>query len=115
MRGGSEFKLLGGDHVELIPSGGLALRVICQHGSGCHLRVFDQAGVLFVKEVRGVQQSFVWTQLAVELSDRDSRYVRAEMRDSEGRMRALTNPIYLPGKGARQTPGGSPEVKNTPG
>ncbi len=90
LRAGQNLAAMGGDAVELPSSGGLPVRACCQHGDGCLAQILDQRGVVFEQAVNEPDASFDWT-----LSGSESRYIRVELRESSGRLRALTNPIYI--------------------
>jgi hypothetical protein len=81
---------LGGDVLPRPASSRLAVHVRCERGAGNQLSLLNQHGILFEQNISSADE-----EVAVELEVGDSLYVRAELRDSQDTMRALTNPIYL--------------------
>ena len=81
---------LTGDLIPRRGDGRLAVRVRCRRAAGCRLTLHDQAGVLSAHDVAG-------DDFTVEpaLPDAFSLYVRAELRNAAGVMRALTNPLFI--------------------
>jgi len=82
---------IGGDVLAEPIAGSPIVRVNCQRGTGCRLFLLDQRGLLYKQEIYQDDENIEWS-----LPANTRRYVRAELRTEDGRMRALTNPIYLP-------------------
>lgn len=90
LRAGHEFSARGGD---ILPRGGdgkLPVQVRCHRGAGHRLQLLDREQVLFEQTLSGADET-----ITTELSTADMLYVRAELRNANEDVRALTNPIYL--------------------
>lgn len=68
----------------------IEIELDCRRGAGHVLQLFDQRGVLYEQPISQAQET-IRTSLAIS----DRLFVRAELRDREDNVRALTNPIYL--------------------
>jgi hypothetical protein len=79
-----------GDAVIVPPGSKVEASVQCRRCAGGHLRLLDQNGVLFSARIREGGQS-VQALLGVAAS----LYVRAELRDADSSMLAMTNPVYF--------------------
>ena len=90
LRAGPEFSAMGGDSVSRPANGQIAVRVHCRCGTGNRLRLLDQHGVL-LEQIISEPEAIVTAQLSISRS----LYLRAELRNADGAMKALTNPIYL--------------------
>jgi hypothetical protein len=90
LRAGTEFAALGGDALPQPPDGRLAIRLRCLRGVGHRLQILDQQGTLLERVIAEPDQT-----VALELPVARSLFVRAELRDATGTMKALTNPVYL--------------------
>jgi len=89
LRAGTSLPALGGDSLPR-PDDEIDMRVRCLKGKGYWLRLLDERGVLFERKIRAADET-VSTGLPVT----SSLYLRAELRDANGSMKALTNPVYL--------------------
>ncbi len=85
-----ELTVRGGDILRCAPDSVLSAQVHCQRGAGHTLQLLDQNGVLFTQRVAEADEI-----VTVQLNCASSLYVRAELRDDDGNVKALTNPIYL--------------------
>lgn len=90
LRAGADGSALMGDTLTLPENGHLAVRVRCKRGAGNRLLLLDQRGKLFERQIQAEDET-VETTLPVS----GSLFVRAELRDADDPMRALTNPVYL--------------------
>ena len=90
LRAGAGSIALCGDALPRPEDGQLPIHVHCQHGASCRLQLLDQAGVLLERTIASSDETVV-----AELPVARSQYVRAELRDRAGTMKALTNPVYL--------------------
>ena len=81
---------MGGDAVLRAESGLLALRLRCRGGAGCRLDLLDQTGIVWDQTIEQDDQTIL-----VDLPVAASIFVRAELRDGDEAVVALTNPIYL--------------------
>jgi hypothetical protein len=68
----------------------LPVRLRCLRGESCRLQILDQEGALLERTL--VEPDEI---VLAELPVTRSLYVRAELRDTRGNMKALTNPVYL--------------------
>ncbi len=78
----------GGDALERAPES--LVQVRCRRGAGNILQVFDDAREWLRQEISQDDQTITF---AVQTAH--SLYLRAELRDGQGEMQALTNPIYF--------------------
>ncbi len=69
----------------------LAVSIRCRRSAGHRLQLVDEASVLFEQVIAEPDQS-----LAPRLVLAGSLFIRAELRDQQGIVKALSNPIYLP-------------------
>lgn len=90
LRAGADGVALCGDALARPLGGQLPVRVHCYRGAGYRLQLLDQEGVLLERTL-AERDELVMGELAVERS----LYVRAELRDKRGNMKALSNPVYL--------------------
>ncbi len=90
LRAGASFDIMGGDAMPRPQDGRLVVRVHCQRGAGHRLVLLDQRDMLI--EYMIVESDELVT---ARLSIANSSFIRAELRDAGGVMKALTNPIYL--------------------
>jgi PHP domain len=81
-----------GDQVSVSGKGQIDVRLRCRGGAGAELRLLDQRGILFSEQFREEDET-VHPRLNVAAS----LYVRAELRDAESSMLAMTNPVYFAG------------------
>jgi hypothetical protein len=88
LRSGEDNQVMGGDVLAL--ANNQVIRLRCQRGIGCQVQIFDQGAILFEREVHKEDETIEWA-----LQANAKRYIRAELRAANGRLRALTNPIYL--------------------
>jgi hypothetical protein len=79
-----------GDALPRPSNGRLTLQVHAARGAGHRLRLLDQEGALLGRTIAEADET-----VDAELPVARSLYVRAELRDARGNMKALTNPIYL--------------------
>jgi hypothetical protein len=92
LRAGADGNALCGDALARPVDGQLAVSLRCVRAAGHRLQLLDQEGVLLERTVAELEAT-----IAAELSVERSLYVRAELRDTRGAMKALTNPVYLDG------------------
>jgi hypothetical protein len=90
LRSGKDEMAMMGDRVVPLPDGTLPVRVHCLRASGRRLLLLDQRGKLFEAEIHAGDEA-----VEVTLPVTGSLYVRAELRDEEDHMYALTNPVYI--------------------
>ncbi len=90
LRAGEGAAVLMGDALELPPGGLLPVRVHCLRASGQRLLLLDQRGKLFEQQIHAGDEV-----LETVLPVANSLYVRAELRDEDGHLYALTNPVYV--------------------
>lgn len=88
LRAGAGYAALQGDN--LPHAAELAVQVRCLRGAGLHLTLLDQNGRLWEEAIAKAS-----TVISCQVETAASQYVRAELRDADGRMGAMTNPIYL--------------------
>jgi hypothetical protein len=81
---------VGGDVLILKGSSQARFQIRCINAQGCRLQLFDQEKELSENEVTGSDQLNDY-----HLTVSTSRFVRAELHNSDGLMMALTNPVYL--------------------
>ncbi|MGB8647116.1 MAG: CehA/McbA family metallohydrolase [Anaerolineae bacterium] len=87
---GDDSEAQGGDAMPCPVGGNLAVQVRCRGGSGNELRLLDQNGTLHTQSLVAQDQA-----LDLTLPLHSSLYLRAELRDTNGKVTALTNPIYF--------------------
>jgi hypothetical protein len=78
---------------DLLPSAGagkLVLSVHCRRAAGLRLQILDQQDVLFHRVIASDDET-----IATEIDAADCLYVRAELRNDQEDLRALTNPVYF--------------------
>jgi hypothetical protein len=90
LRAGVGSTALCGDTLPRPEDGQLPIQLHCRRGEGCRLQLLDQEGVLLERRIAMPDETVV-----AELPVTRSRYVRAELRDGVGNMKALSNPVYL--------------------
>lgn len=90
LRAGTDGATMGGDAMRVTPGARLNVQIDCQRGTGLLLQLLDQRAMLFQQRITGSAET-VTVALAVD----SSMFVRAELRDDAGNVRALTNPIFL--------------------
>ncbi|HBY96078.1 MAG: CehA/McbA family metallohydrolase [Ardenticatenaceae bacterium] len=90
LRAGAELAAMGGDVLLRPEDGQLAIRVHCRRCAGNTLRLLDQRGVRFERMLAEPEEV-----VTAEIPVSQSLYIRAELRDAAGDMKALTNPIHL--------------------
>jgi hypothetical protein len=90
MTAGAHKQALTGDRVSRPASGVLPIQIRCQRGAGYILLIMDQDHTLHEQKLTQDDEA-----IAVGIAVGGAAYVRAELRDSEETMMAMTNPIYL--------------------
>lgn len=90
LRAGAEYAILQGGQLAPDPASLLPARVRCLRGRGCTLQLLDQQAVLAEWVLASDDEL-----CDIDLSAADHRYIRAELKDQDGRMRALSNPVYF--------------------
>ena len=90
LRAGPGFTILQGDKLPAQPSDQLQVRLSSARGKNCLLQLLDQDEVIAEWTLDQDQQR---VDMTIPVGQR--LYVRAELKDEDGRMRALTNPIYF--------------------
>lgn len=92
LRGGKNYASMGGDACQFSTHEPFPFQVRCREGDGGKLLLYNQKGMVFEQIVSGSQ-----ALIEGKLTAAGSMFVRAELRDPDGRgrMLALTNPIYL--------------------
>jgi hypothetical protein len=88
LRAGKELAAHAGDVLNCEDD--LFVHVRCLRGKGNTLQLLDQTRVLYTQTISRIKES-VQTRVNVA----QSNFVRAELRDANGDMQALTNPIYF--------------------
>ncbi len=81
---------MGGDALPRPADGRLPVQVRCRRGAGCRLQLLDQSNVLFEHTFSAADET-----VTADLAVADSVFVRAELRDADEAVTALSNPIYL--------------------
>ncbi len=90
LEAGPDHAAMAGDAINVDGSGELEFRVSCLRSAATRLILLDQRGPRWERELPDAE-----AQVSVRLAAGNSRYVRAELRGSDGSLRALTNPLYL--------------------
>lgn len=90
LRAGLNFQARGGDILSYNPEKELTMQIQCHGGAGHVLQLLDQSRVLFERTLSDHDEHMT-ARLCVD----NSFFVRAELRGTDGSMKALTNPIYL--------------------
>lgn len=83
-------RVIAGDVLTRDKNDPIEIELECLRGTGHVLKLLDQRGGVYEQSITQSQQT-IQTTLAV----RDSLFIRAELRDGEDNVRAITNPIYL--------------------
>lgn len=79
-----------GDRVGQISDPPYPIQVRCLGGAGSLVRILDQRGVIWEKEVAENDQTLLFS-----IDTHTSKFARAELRSPDGPLRAITNPIYF--------------------
>jgi hypothetical protein len=90
LRAGPGFEVLQGSSIPSAPGDSVAVRLSCLRGEDCQLQLLDQDDVIQEWTLTRDQEQF---ELVVPVGGRI--FMRAELKDRDGRMRALSNPIYF--------------------
>lgn len=83
-------KVQAGDLVNPPPGSLVNLRIRCLGGIGCLLRLIDQRGRVYEQAITLADETVDYT-----VNPSLSQFCRAELRNTDDQMRALTNPIYF--------------------
>lgn len=78
----------GGDSTERTEQS--LVQVRCRGGAGNTLNLLDQNGLVIQQEISQLDQT-----VTLPIRTAESIYLRAELRNEQGEMKALTNPVYL--------------------
>ena len=90
IRAGKELEAMAGDLLPLLPGGELPVQVHCLRGVGGCLRILDQRGALLEQQITQEDEL-----ISANLNVAGSLYLRAELRQGEDLLCAMTNPVYL--------------------
>jgi hypothetical protein len=90
LRAGKALEALAGDRLLLPPAESLPVQVRCLRGTGGSLRILDQRGVVLEQTITREDEL-----ISAELPVAGSLYLRAELRQGEDLLCAMTNPVYL--------------------
>jgi hypothetical protein len=90
IKAGMGLPAMAGDLLPRPPDGRLPVQVRCLRGAGGSLRILDQRGAVLEQQITQ-EDELVSTSLNVA----ESLYLRAELRQGEDLLHAMTNPIYL--------------------
>lgn len=90
IRAGADGAILAGDRVTPVPGEPLPVTARCLRGEGCLLTLLDAHGSRHQQEITASEQEF-----HLDLAMGSTRYIRAELRDADGLLKAMTNPVYI--------------------